>query len=116
VEDIKKEFWRYIENAFTYLFVSISAIIALLSIYRSSLVFFDPLQMSASLQMFNLSEQQIVILDVIEISIYVALFILIVIGAITKYKKLMIWGSVSLWVVILVFCAIIEPFFWYKII
>jgi len=51
-----------------------------------------------------------------EIVVYIVLMVLVVIGIIKKYKKLMLIGSLSIWLFIVIDFAIIEPYFRYKIV
>jgi len=101
VEHIRKK--ERFNIGLTYIFAAISAIIALFFIYRISLDLYDPVEMETSLQMMNLSEKQIILLDMIEIFSYVILIVFIVIGAIKKNKKLMLIGGISIWLFILIF-------------
>ena len=99
-----------------YLFAVISAIAALVIIYLTSLDFFKSDQMSLSLQMMNLSEGEIIMLDVTEISIYIVLLILVGKSVIKKSKRQMVIISTFIWLFILIDLFIIESYFRNKVI
>ena len=112
----KRAIWLNTLGNLTYLFGLLSSIIALVIIYQISLDFFNPLRMELSLQMMDLTEEEIIILDIVEILIYLTLLVFVVIGAVRKQKKLILIGSICIWIFFLIDFAIIEPYFRYKIV
>ena len=93
----KRELQHKITRNLILLFAAISAITALVFIGLTALDFFDPNQMSLSLQMMNLSERGIIILDTLEISIYTWLIIIVAKSIIEKNKKSLVRRSIFIW-------------------
>jgi hypothetical protein len=100
-----------LKSILIYLFSAITAIVLLFIIYQISLDFSDPLHMEMTNQLMNLSYKQITILDKVELFIYSAFLIILSICVVKGNKKLLLIVSISIWVLMIIDGAIIEPLF-----
>lgn len=87
---------KKIKSGLLFSFVAVSALISLYGIYVVGLDFFDP--NSVSFQILNLTHAQIILLDVAEIFIYLALLAYLIFWVVNRSKKKVILMSISIWI------------------